>query len=581
MGNSSSHPQLVRFGTFELNLRAGELRKKGVKVKFQEQPFQILAMLLERPGEVVTREELRQRLWSADTFVDFDQGLNHAINKLREALGDSPDNPLFIETLAKRGYRFIAPLDGARPGAPSPRGPIDSIAVFPFENDSIDPDAEYLAVGIPGSIVHSLSQITGLHVISWRTTRSTENQESDPSSIGRKLGARTVLIGRIWQRANKLRLHVDLLDTTNGEEIWGDQYDRDLAELFALQDDIAREVSQKLRLKMSGEDHNRLTKRYTENLQAYQLYVRARHGCEQRTADGFKRGLEYLTRALQIDPNYALAHAELAQCISVPCYYGAVDPNVGYPKARACALRALEIDQNLAEAHEVLATASQNYDWDWQAAGQGYRRTVELNPNYATGHYHYFYHLALQGRFEEAIREAIEALSRDPMSGMLNSGLAFVLMLARRYDECIKQALTATEVDPLMTLCYWTLGVAYEGKGMYREVQDAYEKSVGIGGTHGYLNSFIAHAYAKCGEETKALERVLEMKEISKTSYVPTLAFAIAYEGLGQNELAIEMMQQSYAKRETNLVMIKSWPHFDGLRHDPRFHEIERRVGLR
>jgi TolB-like protein len=573
--------QFVRFGQFEIDLRAGDLRKQGVRVRLQEQPFQVLAMLIDHSGQVVTREELQGKLWPSDTFVDFDHSLNRAINKLREALGDSADRPQFIETLAKRGYRFIASLEGTRSEGQKFRGPIESIAVFPLECDSRDPDSGYLAIGIPGSIIHSLSQIPRLRVISWRCAWGNDHQHIDPLTIGRKLSVNAVLTGKIWRRGSKLRLHVDLLDTANAEEIWGDQYDRELKQLFEVQDEISREVLQKLRVRISGEEENRLTRRYTENIEAYQLYVRARHGCEQRTADGFKRGIEYLTRALQVDPNYALAHAELAQCISVPCYYGAVDPNIAYPKAKACALRALEIDPKLAEAHEVLATISQNYDWDWAAAEKGYKRSIELNPNYATGHYHYSYHLALQGRFEEGIREATQALSHDPMSGMLNSGLAFVLMLARRYDECIKQALTGTEVDPLMTLCYWTLGVAYEANEMYREALNAYEKSVVIGGTHGYVSSFIARIHAKCGNKAEAWEGVDEMKEISKSSYVPAMAFVIAYEGLGEHELAIESLQQAHSDRETNLVFIKAWPHFDKLRDDPRFQEVERRVGLR
>jgi TolB-like protein len=573
--------QRLRFGPFELDLRAGELRREGSKVRLQEQPLQILAMLLERPGQVVTREELRNRLWPSDTFVDFDHSLNKAINKLRDALGDSADTPQFIETLPRRGYRFLATIQTSHNAAQPRSGPIDSIAVFPFETDKGDPDGECLAIGIPGSVIHRLSQIPRLRVISWRSTSSVANGQCDPLAVGRKLGVRAALTGRLWQRGNRLRLHVDLLDTANGEELWGDQYDRSVEDLFSVQDQISHEVSQRLHLKMNGEEADRLTKRYTENIEAYQLYVRARHGCEQRTAEGFKRGVECLTRALQIDPHYALAHAELAQCISVPCYYGAVDPNIAYPKAKACALRALEIDPNLAEAHEVLATVSQNYDWDWPAAEKLYRRTIELSPNYATGHYHFSYHLALQSRFEEGICEATEALSRDPMSGMLNSGLAFVLMLARRYDQCIKQALTAVEVDPIMTLCYWTLGVAYEAKGMYREARDAYEKCFGIGGTHGYVNSFMVRIHVKCGDTAKARECVREMKAISRTSYVPSMAFVIAYEGLGEHDLAIEALQQACADRETNTVMIKTWPHFDSLRDDPRFQQVERRVGLR
>jgi TolB-like protein len=581
MENTSSQTPLLRFGSFELDLRAGELRKQGVKIKLQEQPFQILSMLLEHPGEVVTREELRTRLWPSDTFVDFDHGLNKAINKLREALGDSAESPRFIETLAKRGYRFTASPVTVRPEAQVRGGPIDSIAVFPLENDSIDPDTEYLAVGIPGSIVHSLSQIPGLRVISWRTTSSEGQQQSDPLAIARKLGARTVLIGRIWQRSNKLRLHVDLLDAANGDEIWGDQYDRSLAELFAVQDDIAREVSQKLRLKLTGEDESRLAKRYTENLQAYQLYVRARRWCEKRSAEGFKRGIEYSTQAIQMDPNYALAHAELAQCIAVPCQYAAVDPNVVLPKARASALRALELDPNLAEGHEVLAFIVQSYEWNWLAAEKGFLRAIELNPNCATAHYHYSYLLVELGRFDEAIREATEALSRDPMSPLLNAGLAFVLLLARRYDQCIEQTLTAMNVDPGMMLTYFVLGTAYENKGLYQEAIAAFEKGIALGGAVALQKSFIGHAYGSSGDHAKAWEIVGELTELSKTCYVPSITFAIVYDGLGERELAIKALQKACANRDTDLVMIKVWPHFDNTRDDPRFLEIERRVGLR
>jgi TolB-like protein/DNA-binding SARP family transcriptional activator len=572
---------VVRFGHFELDLRTGELRKQGVRTKLQEQPFQVLAMLLEHPNQVVTREALRNKLWPTDTFVDFDHSLNRAINKLREALGDSADQPLFIETLAKRGYRFIACLGHQAPEVSNFRGPIDSIAVFPLEIQSTDSDTEYLAVGIPGSVIHSLSQVPGLRVISWRTTASDGNQRKDPLSIGRELGVRAVLVGRIWQRGNQLRLHMDLLDAASGEEIWGDQYDRTLAELFAVQDDISREVSQKLRFKMTKEAESRFTRSYTQNIESYQLYVRARRWCEKRSAEGFKRGVEYLTRAIQMDPNYALAYAELAQCISIPCYYGSVDPRVAYPKAKAYALRALEIDPNLAEAHEVLATATQNYDWEWPNAESRFKRAIELNPNCATAHYHYSYLLAQLGRFDEAIRAATEALSRDPVSPLLNAGLGFVLLQARAYDRCIKQALTAIEVDPNMTLCYLTLGTAYEQKGMHQEAIAAYEEGIALGGAVALQKAFMGHVYATSGQQEKSWEIIKELTDLSKTAYVPEFDFAIVYDGLGEVELAIEYLQKGYANRCTHLIFLKVWPQFDNVRNDPRFWEIERRIGLR
>jgi TolB-like protein len=578
---TSPHLQAVRFDSFELDLRAGELRKEGSKIRLQEQPFQILAMLLEHPGQVVTREELRSRLWPSDTFVDFDHSLNKAINKLREALGDSAEKPRFIETLPRRGYRFLAALDGQRE-AVSKRGvPIDSIAVFSLANPNPCPDLDYLAVGIPGGIIHRLSQIPGLRVITWNTAPRNGDRETDHLAIGQSLGARAVLIGRIWQRGNRLRLHVDLVDTASGEELWGEQYDRDLTELFAVQDEISREVSQRLRMKMTGEAESQLAKRYTENIEAYQLYVRARRWCETRSAEGFKHGIEYLTQAIQMDPNYALAHAELAKCISVPCYYGIVDPNLAYPKAREAALRALEIDPNLPEGHEVLGAILRNYDWNWTRAEEEYRCAIKLNPNYASAHYHYSYLLAELGRFEEAISEATEALSREPMSPLLNASLAFVLLHARMYDRCIKQALTALEVDRNMTLNYWTLAVCYEQQGKYGEAIESYEKCIALGGGLAFSKAFISHAHAGSGERGKAQDSLRELQEISTTRYVPSVAFVIAYDGLLEIELAIEFLKRACENRETNLVLIKVWPHFDHLRGDPRFQEVERRVGLR
>jgi TolB-like protein/Tfp pilus assembly protein PilF len=581
MNDSSPSGRPIKFGDFQVDFATRELRKNGARLRLQDQPFQVLALLLENHGQMVTREELRQKIWPADTFVDFDNGLNTAINKIRDALGDSAESPRFVETLPRRGYRFVATVNALRSDVEQRERPIDSIAVFPLESESVDPDTECLAVGIPGSIIHSLSQIPGLHVISWRTTSSESNQKTDPLAIGRKLGAKAVLIGRLWQRSNRLRLHVDLLDTKSGEEIWGDQYDRDLTELFAVQDDISREVSQKLRLRMTREADSRLTKRYTENIEAYQLYVRARRWCERRSAEGFKRGTEYLTQAIRLDPNFALAHAELAQCISVPCYYGSVDPNVAYPRAKISALRALEIDPNLPEAHEVLAVIEHTYDWDVPGAEARFKRAIKLNPNYATAHYHYSYLLAELGRSDEAIREATDALVRDPMSPLLNAGLAFVFLLAHRYDQCIEQTLTAMEVDPGMMLTYLTLGTAYEQKGMYSEAIAAYEKGNALGGPVAIQKAFIGHVHASSGNLAKAWEIVRELTELSESSYVPEFNKAVVYDGLRETDLAIESLQKGYANRNTHLVFLKVHPQLENIRDDPRFQEIERRIGLR
>jgi TolB-like protein/Flp pilus assembly protein TadD len=573
--------RLVKFGIFEADLASRELRKNGAKIRLQDQPFQVLTVLLEKPGGVVTRDELRQQIWPSDTFIDFDKGLNVAINKIREALGDSAENPRFVETLPRRGYRFLAPLDGTHEDPPKRGAPIDSIAVLPLANSSPDLDTECIAVGIPGNIIHRLSQVPGLRVISWNSVSSYKHHETDPKAIGRSFNVRALLFGRIWVRANKLRLHVDLVDTANGEELWGEQYDRELAEIFTVQDEIAHEVSQKLRLKLTGDASARLGRHQTDNIEAYQLYVRGRHSIEQRSMGGFKKGTECLGEAIRKDPGYALAYAELSQCLHMPAYYGSVSPEEAYPKARAVALKALGMDETLAEAHDTLATIAQNYDWDWESSEKEYKRAIELNPNYPVARLHYAMHLALQGRFEQAIREAREGQSRDPMSGVMNAALAFVLLTARRFDWCVEQSLTTIDVDPSLTFTYVSLGMAYEQKGMFREAIMTNEKGLSVGGSAAFHKSAIAHIHGLSGDHAKAREILRELQQASERSYMPYWSLAIVYEGLGEKELAIESLQKALARREAVLVSLKVWPLLDKLRDDPRFQEIERRVGLR
>jgi len=552
--------------------------------------MEVLVCLASYRGETVRKETILTVVWP-DTFVS-DDALVRSISELRRLFEDDAREPRFIETIPKRGYRLIVPVEGASAATPAMgeldghqshlrEGAIDSIAIFPFITSVPDPDLEYLSVGIPGSIIHSLSRVPRLRVISWNSVTPNRGGDSDPLSIGRSVRAKVILVGRIWQRNSKLRLHIDLLDTTNGEALWGEQYDRQVTELFAIHDDIAREVSARLRVKLTGEDTTRLTKRYTENVEAYQLYVRARRWCEKRSAEGFQRGAEYLRRAIELDPNFALAQAELAQVISVPCYYGAVDPNIAFPKARATALRALELDADLPEAHDVLATIFKYYDWNWNASEEKYKFTIGLNPNYAVARYHYSYLLAEQGRFEEAIREATEAVSRDPMSPLLNAGLAYVLANGRRLDRAIEQALTALEVDPNLVLSYWFLGVACEEKGLFERAIAAYQKSIDAGSAPAFPTAFLVHAYARSGQRDQARLRLTQLKELSKTRYVPHIVFVIAYAGLGEMNLALDALEKSCSLREANLNGIKAWYHFDALREHSRFQDVERRVGLR
>jgi len=560
----TSHSQPVRFGSFEVDLRAGELRKQGVKIKIQEQPLQILAALLEHPGEVVTREELRSRLWSSDTFVDFDHSLNKAINKLREALGDSADSPHFIETLAKRGYRFVGPCD-QRPG--------DRVAVFPLANPDGSPDTEYLLSGIPGSIIRGLSPLPGLTVVAGSIVPGDGNPKGDAQAFGRKFSVGTALLGRLLQRRTKVRLQVDLVDTKTGEELWADQYDRDFAELFLVQDDVVREVSRQLRPNLR-EEHARQSKRYTENAEAYQLYLRGRHWCESRTAEGFKKGIDYFKRAIQVDPKYALAYAQLAVALYTPGFYGQCRPQDNFPAARAIADKAVELDNGLAEGHEALATLN-TFDWRWTEAEEEYRRSLEINPNHALSHFHYSMCLAELGRCREAVSEATEAQVRDPLSGVLNAGLAWTLFAARDYEKCLKQSLTATELDPNSLFARITAGLAYEQNGMYRESIAEFQEGINRHGGSMFLG-FQGHTFARSGDKASAWNNIHRMEELSKTSAY----LALVYAGLEEKDLAIRSLEVAYEDRDSFLVFARMAPQFDNLRSDSRFQDLLRRMNF-
>jgi TolB-like protein/DNA-binding winged helix-turn-helix (wHTH) protein/Tfp pilus assembly protein PilF len=521
---------------FEFDPRAGELRKQGIKIKIQGQPVDILAVLLEHAGDVVTREELRAKLWPADTFVDFEHSLNAAVNKLREALGDSADNPRFIETLPRRGYRFITQVDGLgarvpmsdarvttdsftrRVGSPlvdaamdahhsrtwwrgktglgiaslvlaallalgtwfavfRARGEaIDSVAVLPFVNVSADPNTEYLSDGITESLINNLAQLPNLRVMARSTMFRYKGKEADPQKVGQDLRVRAVLSGRLVQRGDIVAVQAELVDVANGSQLWGGQYNRKAMDVFALQEDLSKEISGKLRLRLTGEEKQRLTKRYTENTEAYQLYLKGRYFWNKWTPEGFHKATEYFQQAIEKDPAYALAHIGLADTYTSLAYVGELPPREAVPKAKAAALKALEIDSRLAEAHVSLGFASFTYDWDWLAAGKHFERALALNPAYPIAHQWYPFYLDALGQSDQALAEGKRGLDLDPASPAMSQAMALHLYYGRRFDEAIEQFRKTAEMDPSHPVAYMGLGLAYAAKGMYREALPEFEK---------------------------------------------------------------------------------------------------------
>ena len=628
MGQSAQHGRSARFESFQLDLRAGELRKKNRRIRLQNQPFQILVLLLENAGEVVTQEQIQQKLWPDHTVVEFEHSIGTALKKLRQTLGDDAASPRYIETLSRRGYRWLVPVEweemaaaatdmgrtsfkvservadsaaapsvpqkssqvqlvgreqqldiptAAQSSQPGDQCPCDRVAVFPLANPDGSPDTEYLLSGIPGSIIRGLAPLPGLTVVAGGVVPGNERGGGNAQTFGRKFGVGTALLGRLLHRRTKMRLQVDLVDTKTGEELWADQYDRDFAEFFQVQDDVVKNVSNQLRLNLAEED-SRLSKRYTENAEAFQLYLRGLHWFESRTAEGFRKSIEYFKNAIQTDPRFALAHAELAAVLYLPGYYGMVHPQESFPEARSSAERALDLDGKLAEAHEVLATLDL-FDWRWEDAEREYKHCLEINPNHTLSHYHYAMCLSELGRFTEAIAEAKEAQLRDPLSGSTNAGLAWTLWAAGEYEKALHQALIATEVDPHSMFARVAAGLAYEQNGMYRESIAEFQEGIQKNGGSMFLG-FQSHAFARSGDRSSAWNNVRKLETLSKERYVAPSHLAIAYAGLEEKNLAIQSLQAAYENRDSFLVFTRMLPQFENLRSDSRFQDLLHRMNF-
>jgi len=622
----------IRFGVFEVDLQAGELRRQGAKVKLQRQPFELLAMLLERPGEVVTREEIQKRLWPADTFVDFDRGLNRTTNRLRESLGDEADSPRFIETLPRRGYRFIAPVANRNEGgqvaepvpAPadavptngsphSPRfdrvrlrigfliaiaaiallvvaawfaffrtraGAIESVAVLPFSNGSSDSNAEYLSDGITESLINNLSQLPNLRVMARSTVFRYKGKDADPQKIGNDLHVQTVLSGRLLQQGNVLIIQVELMDVKTGVQLWGGQFNRSAEDVLALQEDLSQEIAEKLRLKLTGEQKQRLAKRNTEDAEAYRSYLKGRYYWNKRSPEGMQKAANYFQQAIDKDPAYALAYAGLADTYVYLSFFNMVPPRDAMPRAKAAAAKALEVDDHLAEAHVSLGYISYTYDWDWPAAGKHFDQALALDPAYTRAHIFYPFYLSSRGESQEAVAVAKSALDLDPASPSLSHSLAVQFYLTRQFDQAIEQCHKTLEMDPNFGVAYAVLGQAYLAKGMNSEAAPVLEKYSALSQGSADALALLGYSQARRGEKSQALRTIEELKATSKNNFVPAFYFALVYTALEDKDQAFMWLEKGYDERFARFAYLKLEALWDPLRSDDRFNALVRRVGI-
>ncbi len=537
--------RIVRFAVFEFDLGTGELRKHGLRIKLGGQPVAVLAMLLEHSGEVVTREELQKRLWPADTYVDFEHSLNAAIKRLRAALGDSADAPRFVETLARQGYRFIAPLsrpvetrpDASQPASDAPQpavqnpadqapagrwrwllvaaaaavvvllvmiglngiginpaglrdrirsrpgtGPIRSVAVLPLANLSGNPDQDNFADGMTDALAYSLEGINGLRVISRTSSMHYRGTSKMLPEIGRELNVDAVIEGSVLRFGDRVRITVQLVQASTDRRLWGNSYEGDLRELFALQSEVAGSIAAEIHIALTPPDRARLARVGASNPDSYFAYSKGRFLWNKRTEEDLKRALGQFQQAIKKDPNSALNCDGLADCWVALGWYGYLSPGETFPQAKAAVTEALRLDDSLAEVHTSLAFVSLYWDHDWTRADTEFRRAIDLNPNYANAHHWYGEFLSLAGRHERAIAESQRARELDPLSNIINTWVGSRYFFARRYDKAIEQYRDAEEMDPNFVPAHLVLGQAYEQKGMLKEANAELESAVSLSG---------------------------------------------------------------------------------------------------
>jgi TolB-like protein/DNA-binding winged helix-turn-helix (wHTH) protein/Tfp pilus assembly protein PilF len=638
-----------RFGAFEFDPRARQLRKYGHTIRLHGQPLEILGLLLERPAEVVLREDLRAKLWPEDTFVDFEHSLNAAVNKLREALGDDANSPRFIETVPRRGYRFIAPIAGALPalapdttnqdvptanqeptdlaaerpaaevptlagtrtqwrrvwlatissaflvvfgfnigglrqrflGTPDPTG-IRSIAVLPLENLSHDPEQEYFADGMTEALTTELAQISSLKVISRTSVMQYKGSKKSLPQIAQELGVDAVVEGAVQRSGDKVEITVQLIQAPSDRHLLAKSYERGLRDVLALQREIAHSIADEIKAKLTAPEKIRLASAHSIDSEVYEDYLKGHYLLSTNSESNVRKGIAYFQRAIQKDPNYALAYAGLAESYITLGQPGSseLSPMEALLQGKAAATRALEIDDSLGEAHLALADVIKLHDWDWQAAEKEYQRALELNPNSDTAHVSYGAYLQAMGRIEEGFVHARKAMELDPLNAHIASDLGYHFYTARQYDQAILAFQKALDLEPDFMETHMGLGWVYGEKKMYPEALAELEKAVNLSNRNESAVASLGKVLGNLGRKQEARELLKELEERSKRRYISPYLIALVQIGLAERDQAMASLERGYADRDLWMIFLGVDPHMDDLRSDPRFKDLLRRVGL-
>lgn len=565
----------------------------GEPVPLTPKAFLTLLVLLQNSGRTVEKEELLREVWPG-TFVE-EGNLTVTIFMLRRSLGEGKnEHRKYIKTVPRRGYRFIAPVREVQSREATPRaheriaaheGAGDearvSVAILPLLNVSGDASAEYLSDGITESIINSLSQLPSLRVLARSTVFRYKGLDVDPQSVGREMNVRAVLTGRLIQLDDNLIIRTELVDATNGWQLWGEQYNRKTSDILSVQEEISRRISEKLRTKLTGEERERLAKRPTTSTEAYQTYLKGRFHWNKRTQEGIERGIEYFKEAIALDPAYALAYAGLADSYALlgAVEYAALSPGVAMQQAREATLKALEIDDTLAEAHASFAYV-RIFDWNWPEAEREYRRSIELNPSYATAHHWYAHYLTAMGRQAEAITEMNIARELDPLSLPINAGMGWHYYLTRQYDEAIREYHKTLELNENFYMAHFLLGMALEQVCRYDEALAAYSRANTLSGSSPAMFAAPGHAYAMLGRADDARRVLASLHALSARQFVSPYHIAVIHAALNETDQAFDWLSRACDAQSEALIWFALDPMLDPLRPDPRFHTILARIGL-
>lgn len=574
MNGERPSPKRLQFDAFEVDLAAGQLRRRGKRIKLQEHPFQVLALLLERPGEVISREELRAKLWARDTFVDFEHGLNKAISKLREALGDSADRPRLIETLPRRGYRFIASVQGREP-----TGQIRSIAVLPLENLSGDSEQDYFADGMTETLITELGKISALRIISRQSVMQFKGSDKPLPKIARELNVDAVVEGAVLREGERVRITAQLVQAQPEQHLWADNYEREVSGILGLQAELARTIAREVQVRITPAEETRLAAARRLDPKAYEAYLKGRYHWYKLTPKHFEASLNYFQLALEKDPKCALAYTGIADTWGARGVTGVVPPDQAFPKAKAAALKAVELDDGLAEAHNVLARVRFYCEWNWGEAEKEVQWALLLNPNSADACLSYWYLLLSLRRVEEASVQIERALQLDPINFLSQACFGRHLLHTRRYEDAIAQFREILSAEPNLAHGRDGLWTAFDQKGMHAEAVEEAKRFFALLGRNEVAEA-LARGYAEAGYPGAMRLAAEELAAHCARSYVPPTWIARLYTYSGEKDKALQWLETAYAARDPNMAHLSSSVDWDGLREDPRFQGLLRRMSL-